>query len=575
MGNIIPAQLKSLEGLINYIPSAFIVLDKSAKVLFKNNAAEQLFGKFTTIQQIEHKLLFEAYAINEDMVVEYNPIFEVATNPTSLLSIEATVQLSASEYKKYKIISENNGDFKTVLFVPVVEEDKIQQLEERINNLNLDISILESDRSKFSKLKEKAEAQAIRAALISRISSSIRDSLNIAEILQTALSEITGTLGLKISAYAAYNEESSNFALHHTYGTDEIQDYNKILTRFISAANSSIDIFSKSFCFVSDDVHPGLISPVILQNRILGVMLLYPSNNKKFWHPDEISLVNSISAQLAVAVSQADLFHKIENNNIELAAAIEQLKQTQAQLIQSEKMASLGQLVAGVAHEINTPLGAISSNRSMISKCFEKIKAKAFDIPELKIFFSTIDELSEVNNEAINRINNIVKTLRNFARLDEAELKEVDIHEGIRSTLTLINHEIKHRIDIVEEYGNIPKIFCYPNLLNQVLMNLLVNAYQSIDKTGTISIRTSIEGHFAKICISDTGKGINKNNLSKIFDPGFTTKGVGVGTGLGLSICYQIMEKHKGKILVDSTEGVGTTFSVLIPVSVQANCKEC
>ena len=159
----------------------------------------------------------------------------------------------------------------------------------------------------------------------------------------------------------------------------------------------------------------------------------------------------------------------------------------------------------------------------------------------------------------------LVGSLKNFARLDEADLKKADIHEGLESTLTLVQHEFKNRIQVERQYGNIPQVECHPNAINQVFMNLLVNASQAIPDRGTITIRTLKKGEFVRIAISDTGVGIPAENLSKVFDPGFTTKGVGFGTGLGLSICYKIIQEHHGRIEVESSDR-GTTFTVVLPL---------
>lgn len=157
--------------------------------------------------------------------------------------------------------------------------------------------------------------------------------------------------------------------------------------------------------------------------------------------------------------------------------------------------------------------------------------------------------------------------MRSFARLDEAEFQTVDIHEGLDSTLDLVNHQMKGKIEVRKNYGsNVRQVECYPNQLNQVFMNLLVNASQAIDDTGTITITTESTGDDVTVSIRDTGRGISKEDLERVFDPGFTTKGVGVGTGLGLSISYQIIEDHSGRIEVESEPDVGSTFKIVIPV---------
>ena len=260
-----------------------------------------------------------------------------------------------------------------------------------------------------------------------------------------------------------------------------------------------------------------------------------------------------------------DLVNNLEKTNHEL-------QEMQAQLIQSEKMASLGLLVAGIAHEINTPIGAVNSMHDTSVRAIQKLKDlvaelnldEAGKIRAAKVF-EAIDSSNKVIKSGTERVGGIVRRLRSFARLDEAELKTVDIHEGLEDTLTLINHQIKNRIEVIKNYGQLQKISCYPGKLNQVFLNLLNNAHQAIAGKGTISITTSSDESNVYIEIKDTGSGIPRENLSQVFDPGFTTKGVGVGTGLGLSICYQIITDHKGEIKVESREGKGTTFTIVLP----------
>jgi len=237
-----------------------------------------------------------------------------------------------------------------------------------------------------------------------------------------------------------------------------------------------------------------------------------------------------------------------------------------SQLIQSEKMAALGLLVAGVAHEINTPMGAIHSNNDIMTRAVGKVRKLLERAPdnEVRRLLDILGEVCRNNEIATERIMKIVRNLKNFARLDEAERKKVDIHEGIESTLSLLRHQLKSRIRIVKCFGDIPEIECYPNELNQVFMNILVNAAQAIKHRGEITVKTWREGDRVKIAISDTGVGIPPENLSKVFDPGFTTKGVGLGTGLGLSICYKIVQEHRGTIEAESSKQ-GTTFTISIP----------
>jgi two-component system NtrC family sensor kinase len=250
------------------------------------------------------------------------------------------------------------------------------------------------------------------------------------------------------------------------------------------------------------------------------------------------------------------------------------LAEAQTQLMQSEKMAALGTLVAGIAHEINTPVGAINSMHNTLVRAVVKLKAaveavcpKACeDGSQLRRALRAIDESNKVIETGAGRITTIVRGLRNFARLDEADLKEVDIHEGLDDSLVLIHHNIKNRIEVVRNYGQIPRINCYSGRLNQVFLNILSNAQQAIEGKGVIEVTTSQSEGEARIAISDTGSGMTDADLEKIFDSGYTTKGAGAGTGLGLSISHQIMEDHGGRIEVQSELGKGSTFTVVLPL---------
>ncbi len=264
----------------------------------------------------------------------------------------------------------------------------------------------------------------------------------------------------------------------------------------------------------------------------------------------------------------------LNKKNDELEVKLQQIVEMQQQLIIQEKMASLGNLVAGVAHEVNSPIGAVHSAADSSRRCIERISAfvrsnesvkglRAGD--ELEKSLQILKNNNEVTAVASERITSIVRSLKTFARLDEAEYQQADIRVGLDSTLLLIEHELKNRIAVTRDYGDVPDIGCYPNQLNQVFMNVLMNAAQAIDGKGTIIVKTFVDDDDVVIQISDDGCGMAPEVITRVFDPGFTTKGVGVGTGLGLSICHTIIQKHHGKIKVASDVGKGTTFSIIVP----------
>jgi len=278
-----------------------------------------------------------------------------------------------------------------------------------------------------------------------------------------------------------------------------------------------------------------------------------------------------LEKEIAHKRTELDEARKLEQALEDLEQANRHLRDTQSQLVQNEKMASLGMLVAGVAHEINTPVGAIGSMHNTLVRAVDKLRQSIHecsshaDQATMDRFLKVIDDANSVIESGTERVNNIVHRLRSFARLDEAELVRADINEGLEDTLVLAHHELKYDIELDRQFGDIPGIACYAGQLNQVFLNLLVNARQAIKGKGRITIRTAYEDNHVVIEISDNGQGIPPDNLARIFDPGFTTKGAGVGTGLGLSICYQIIQSHHGEIRATSTVGEGTSFTIRIP----------
>ncbi len=282
----------------------------------------------------------------------------------------------------------------------------------------------------------------------------------------------------------------------------------------------------------------------------------------------------------------------LELKNNELERAYKELKSAQSQILQQEKMASIGQLAAGIAHEINNPVGFIMSNLNSLQKYCDRfvdfIKVQEEAIKEISpnhLKDELIDRLKEYKKsqkieymmedvhdlikesiEGAERVKRIVQDLKSFSRVDEAEFKMADINAGIESTINIVWNELKYKVTLKKEYGDIPLTKCNPGQLNQVFMNILVNSAQAIEKKGEIHVKTWHKDKDIYISISDTGCGIPRENINKIFEPFFTTKEVGKGTGLGLSIAYDIVKKHKGEITVQSEVGKGTTFVIKIPI---------
>jgi signal transduction histidine kinase len=260
---------------------------------------------------------------------------------------------------------------------------------------------------------------------------------------------------------------------------------------------------------------------------------------------------------------------ELEAQNEELANSKKQIEEAQNLLIQTENMASIGQLTAAITHEINTPLGAISSNAQMSSILLKTILElkQTVENNELLESLTQLQEANDVSVMACSRVNQIIRSLKNFSKVDQAEFQEADINEGMKSVLVLTSNLWKRKIAIQEEYGDIPRIKCFPGMLNQVFMNLIVNSVQSIEDKGDIYIKTWNDEKFLYVSVKDNGCGISEENLSKIFESGFTTKGQSLGMGLGLSISRSIMNKHNGEITVSSRAGEGSEFVVKLPLT--------
>jgi signal transduction histidine kinase len=289
---------------------------------------------------------------------------------------------------------------------------------------------------------------------------------------------------------------------------------------------------------------------------------------------------------LARTADLHNLNETLQQEKERLAVMVKELEAAQAQLLQSERMASIGQLAAGVAHEINNPVGFVNSNLGSLQSyvnnllrllsAFEKFEGS---LPEaarehvrqvkkdidFEFLLDDITSLLSESRDGLQRVTGIVRDLKTFSHADEAERQLANLESGVESTLRVVWNELKYKAEVVKEFAGIPPIMCYPSQLNQVFMNLLVNASHALEDKGKITIRTGFDDQQVWIEVQDTGRGIPPENLTRIFAPFFTTKPVGKGTGLGLSLSYDIVKKHLGHIDVQSVVGQGSSFTVFLP----------
>ncbi len=279
---------------------------------------------------------------------------------------------------------------------------------------------------------------------------------------------------------------------------------------------------------------------------------------------------------------------QLQSENQRMEHLLEQLQHAQMQLLQSEKLATIGQLAAGVAHEINNPIGFVNSNLGSLQQYVTSLlrliglyesNELALDTQaraqidalkrtiELPFLRQDILDLLHESAEGLDRVKKIVQDLKDFARAGESEWQDADLHQGLESTINVAWNEIKYKAEIVREYGVLPLVHCMPAQLNQVFMNLLVNAAQAMREPGVITLRTGVEGERVWVEVEDNGQGMSPEICARVFEPFFTTKPAGQGTGLGLSLSHSIVLRHGGELTVQSTPGVGTCFRISLPVA--------
>ncbi|MFN6487756.1 MULTISPECIES: GAF domain-containing protein [unclassified Nostoc] len=443
--------------------------------------------------------------------------------------------------------------------------------------------------------REKAmERQELLAATIDKI----RQSLDIKTIFRTTTQAVRELLEVERVAIYRFNADWSG-----KFVADSFKDGWKPVAQ-------AQPMILKTFEDTDDDnelPRNETFVPIRQGEKLWGLLVAYQNSQPRYWKEEEINLLAQVGVQLGIAIQQAELLEQTKRQTLELTQTLQELKQTQTRLIQGEKMAGLGQLLAGVAHEINNPISFIFGNLTHLNEYTQELLnvvklyrqnssllptvQEQIDKADLDFIIEDLPKTLESMKIGTERICEIVLSLRNFSRTDEAELKSVDIHEGLDSTLLILGHRLKNNnerpaIEIIKKYATLPLLECYPAQLNQVFMNLLSNSIDALEeKFKTIQqrylklsqtcpkiplsiwISTQTVNNKILIRIADNGLGIPEEVRSHIFDPFFTTKAPGKGTGLGLSISHQIIvEKHHGQMKCSSKSGEGTEFLIEIPI---------
>jgi GAF domain-containing protein len=484
--------------------------------------------------------------------------------------------------------------------------------------------LLAQTRQQTIALQWSAEQQRILFEVVAKI----RESLDIKAIFKTATQEVCQFMQVDRIAVYRFNPDWSG-----QYVAEFVKDgWRKLVGegintvwentylqsnrggRYLNNETLAVDDISQACHSECDSgileqfqVKAYAIAPIFVGQELWGLLTAYQHSGPRCWASSELNFLAQIANQLGVAIQQADLLAQTRRQAEQIAQSLKDLQHTQAQLIQTEKMSGLGQLVAGIAHEINNPVNFIYGNLNYATEYTENLLSllelyqqhypnsspeigELTEAIDLEFLLEDLPKLLLSMKVGADRIRQIVLSLRNFSRLDESQMKAVDIHEGIDSTLLILQHRLKSNADsanmvLVKEYGILPLVECYAGQLNQVFMNVIGNAIDALEShkllpgqsvAPQIKISTAVgqlDGNVpsAVIRISDNGPGISESMRQRIFDPFFTTKPVGKGTGLGLSISYQIVvEKHGGVLKCNSELGKGTEFAIEIPLRQQS-----
>ncbi len=494
---------------------------------------------------------------------------------------------------------------------------EIQNLNQNLQNLNASLEVQVEERT--SALQQVNQQQQVLFNVVAKI----RQSLDLATIFKITTTEVREILGAdRVGIYRF--DPTSEFNDGEIIAEDVLPEFTSALTKKVHDhcfgeryaeiyrqgrihAMSDINQAGLQDCFRAVleqfEIKATLVAPILRGDALWGLFCVHQCAQPRNWRESDIQFVQQITSQVSIALEQANLLNQTQTQAKELVEVIATLQETQLQLIQQEKMSSLGCLVAGVAHEINNPVNFIHGNLSHmdsdIKDLLHILHCYQTEMPEpsaalqailiekdMEFVVQDLPKILKSMELGTERIREIVLSLRNFSRLDQAILKPVDLHEGIDSTLMILQHRLnstddRPEINILKDYGELSLVECYPGALNQVLMNLLSNAIDAIEenwlqltptqrqqKSNFIRIQTEIQHTRVLIRIQDCGAGMSEETLQKLFDPFYSTKPVGQGVGLGLSISYKIVtEQHQGKLSCISTLGEGSEFILDIPIA--------
>lgn len=490
---------------------------------------------------------------------------------------------------------------------------------ERLRDIQSD-EILHSNHELEKKFRD-LETKIEQLSLLSDLGAAVNATLDVEKIYEQALDRLVHRMGFQGANLYLIDAGRRIVRSHRRVGSGDLRgeagavEHSLDVEDSVTAqvARTGLPIIVDDTENTSEPVHlptvrtlgvRSMVSvPLRVKDRVFGVLNVVSREANRFANSD-VELLAAVANSVAMAVDRAESFQTIEelsrgledkvrvrteqlrSANEALQSAYRELQATQMQLVQREKMASVGQLVAGVAHELNNPIGFVYSNVGMLDDFVQRLRGmlelfRAIPLPveertrvqqhweALKVDYALkyLDSMIQGIREGAERSRKIVRDLRVFARGQDEIWQSVDLHEEIESSLTLLNHMLKDRVTVERKFGALPVVECIRSQIDQVFLNLLANAGQAIAGAGRITIETRAEDGMAVISIADTGPGIPADIMSKVFDPFFTTKPVGEGTGLGLSISYEIVKKHAGTLRADSPVGGGAVLTLHLPVT--------